>query len=321
MQGVEVSEKPIGITSGGQRMLTLLAPQLRTEQGGTLMRAKAVLLTLTAALVMTMGLTGCGNRDNMSTKSVRQHNMNYGKDGVRPLGTDNRFNANRYNTNFSGDGLRSYNMNEFGPDGYSRGNIYDGGYRTNNFSNGTYHNYGFNSGRYGTHSANKLEMNQKLANKIASIKGVKSAHVMKTNNNNAYVAVVTDHTSKGVHSKSVKPGHGTRPYSAGTDRTYFGSYDGTSNVNDNISGDLKAHISNAVKKEDPSCNNVYVSANPDFVNRMNEYSKQVGAGHPIAGFANEFSEMVYRLFPTNVTNQSYNHPSRLHNMAPGTGTR
>ncbi|GAV15449.1 YhcN/YlaJ family sporulation lipoprotein [Paenibacillus sp. NAIST15-1] len=297
------------------------------------MRAKAVLLTLTAALVMTMGLTGCGNRDNMSTKSVRQHNMNYGNDGVRPLGTDHRYNANRYNTNFSGDGLRSYNMNQFSPDGYTRGYGYDGGYRTNNFNNGTYGQYGtygYNGsygnngtygnnaygGRYGTHSANKLEMNQKLAKKIASIKGVKSAHVMMTNNNNAYVAVVTDHTSKGVHSKSVKPGHGPRPYSAGS----LGSYDGTSNVNDNISGDLKAHIANAVKKEDPSCNNVYVSANPDFVNRMNEYSKQVGAGHPIAGFANEFSEMVYRLFPTNVTNQSYNHPTRLHNMAPGTGT-
>lgn len=289
------------------------------------MRAKAVLLTLTAALVMTMGLTGCGNRDNVSTKSVRQHNMNYGNDGVRPLGTDYRYNANRYNTNFSGDGLRSYNMNEFGPDGNTRGYGYDGGYRTNNYGNGTYRNSGFNGGRYGTHSANKLEMNQKLANKIASIKGVKSAHVMVTNNNNAYVAVVTDHAANGVHSKSVKPGHGPRPYSAGprpysagTDRTYLGSYDGTSNVNDNISSDLKGHIANAVKKENPNCNNVYVSENPDFVSRMNEYSKQVAAGHPIAGFANEFSEMVYRLFPTNVTNQSYNHPTRLHNMAPGT---
>ncbi|WP_430112311.1 YhcN/YlaJ family sporulation lipoprotein [Paenibacillus sp. B1-33] len=279
------------------------------------MQAKAVLLTLTAALVMTMGITGCGNR-NMSTKSVRQHNY----DGINPLGTDHRYNANRYNTNFQGDGLRSYS-NDFGPDGY-RSNNY-------NYGNGTYRNYGYNrmdgfnrmdgynrmdGGRYGAHSVNKMEMSQKIANKLTSVKGVKSAHVMLTNNNNAYVAVVTDHTTSGMKSKSHPAGRGPRPYSAGN----LGAYDGTPAGNDNVSTSVKEHIANVVKKEAPNCNNVYVSANPDFVNRMNDYSKQAAAGHPIAGFTNEFQELVYRLFPTNAASQSYNQPTRIHNMAPGT---
>lgn len=279
------------------------------------MRARAFLLTMTAALVMTMGLTGCMQRDNVTTKNVRQNNINRTQDGVRPLGTDYRFNANRYNTNFQGDGLR----NNFGLDGYNRGNGFFDGFQGNNYGGyGNYRNYGTNrmdggGGRYGVHNANRMEMSQKIANKLASIKGVKSANVLLTNNN-AYVAVVTDNKATGANHG----GTGPRPYSAGSDRTYFGSYDGTPAMNDNVSAQVKENIANVVKKEAPNCNNVYVSANPDFVNRMNEYNKQATAGQPIAGFANEFQEMVYRLFPTNAANQYNNQPNQMNNMAPGT---
>ncbi|MBG9734599.1 YhcN/YlaJ family sporulation lipoprotein [Paenibacillus alvei] len=277
------------------------------------MRARAFLLTMTAALVMTMGLTGCMQRDNVTTRNVRQNNINRTQDGVRPLGTDYRFNANRYNTNFQGDGLR----NDFGLDGNNRGNGFFDGFQGNNYGGyGNYRNYGYNrmdGGRYGVHTANKMEMSQKIANRLASIKGVKSANVLLTNNN-AYVAVVTDNKPKGAKHG----GTGPRPYSAGSDRTYFGSYDGTPAMNENVSAQVKENIANLVKKEAPNCNNVYVSANPDFVNRMNEYNKQASAGNPIAGFTNEFQEMVYRLFPTNATNQNFNNPTRMNNMAPGT---
>ncbi|MNC30382.1 Lipoprotein YhcN precursor [compost metagenome] len=73
---------------------------------------------------------------------------------------------------------------------------------------------------------------------------------------------------------------------------------GTNGMNDTVTQDMKDKIAAEVQKYDKNIDNVYVSANPDFVERANFYAQEFRAGHPLKGFAQEFSTMVGRIFPT-----------------------
>ncbi|MNB94937.1 Lipoprotein YhcN precursor [compost metagenome] len=67
--------------------------------------------------------------------------------------------------------------------------------------------------------------------------------------------------------------------------------------NEDVTKDMKDRIASVVKKHNPAIKNVYVSANPDFVERANYYAEEARAGHPLKGFAKEFGTMVERIFP------------------------
>ncbi|MBR8645716.1 YhcN/YlaJ family sporulation lipoprotein [[Brevibacterium] frigoritolerans] len=41
-----------------------------------------------------------------------------------------------------------------------------------------------------------------------------------------------------------------------------------------------------------------MSANPDFVQRMDRYANDIENGKPVEGFAEEFRELVTRIFPS-----------------------
>ncbi|WP_277472805.1 MULTISPECIES: YhcN/YlaJ family sporulation lipoprotein [unclassified Paenibacillus] len=70
------------------------------------------------------------------------------------------------------------------------------------------------------------------------------------------------------------------------------------NTSDDVTSEMKDRIAAEVKKVNPSIKNVYVSANPDFVERADYYAREARAGHPLKGFAKEFGTMVERIFPT-----------------------
>lgn len=65
-----------------------------------------------------------------------------------------------------------------------------------------------------------------------------------------------------------------------------------------VTKEVKDKIAVLVKKSERNITNVYVSANPDFVERANVYADEFRAGHPLSGFAGEFRTMVERIFPT-----------------------
>ncbi|MGN7763402.1 YhcN/YlaJ family sporulation lipoprotein [Paenibacillus sp. 22594] len=99
--------------------------------------------------------------------------------------------------------------------------------------------------------------------------------------------------------RSMGTAAGTRtitPYSTN------GMTNGTNNTgtltNDTVTRELKDKIAAEVRQYDKNIDNVYVSANPDFVERANFYAQEFRAGHPLRGFAREFSTMVERIFPT-----------------------
>jgi len=67
---------------------------------------------------------------------------------------------------------------------------------------------------------------------------------------------------------------------------------------EDVTEEMKDKIAAEVKRYNSGIDNVYVSANPDFVERADFYAQEVRAGHPLKGFANEFRTMVERIFPT-----------------------
>jgi spore cortex protein len=109
---------------------------------------------------------------------------------------------------------------------------------------------------------NQLRFGDEAKAKVEDLDEVKTAHIIMTDRA-AYVAVVLKDDETG-----------------------------------NVRKDLENKISDRVKSTDSDIQNVYVSSNPDFVDRMSDYGDKIQNGKPIRGLFDEFSEMVQRVFPT-----------------------
>jgi len=147
----------------------------------------------------------------------------------------------------------------------------------------------------GNHKNYRMEMSKEIADRIVKIEGIKSSHVVLTDNN-AYVAVsFEDDHVKGDQKLMSR----TNVAQMGTDAVdMHRRMNTTATGHDKLTADLKNKVSNAVKEMRPQTGHVYVSANPDFVGRMKGYATDFSLGHPIQGFITEFNAMVDRVFPT-----------------------
>ncbi|MEH7346852.1 YhcN/YlaJ family sporulation lipoprotein [Bacillus sp. JJ1532] len=110
-------------------------------------------------------------------------------------------------------------------------------------------------------NSSKMRVADRAADKIVSMPEVDHANVIVTDNN-AYVAARLVNKQNG------------------------------------LSRDIERKISDQVKSVDRSINDVYVSVNPDFYDRMNNYSNDIRNGQPVEGLFDEFSTTVRRVFPT-----------------------
>ncbi|MEA3319250.1 MAG: YhcN/YlaJ family sporulation lipoprotein [Bacillota bacterium] len=108
----------------------------------------------------------------------------------------------------------------------------------------------------------RLEVAEEASKKITNLKEVESCSIIVTNRN-AYVAAVLEGEGK-----------------------------------QELTKDVEEKIANQVRKSDGSIRNVYVSVNPEFVDRMEGYTNDIREGRPVAGIFDEFTEVVQRLFPT-----------------------
>jgi spore cortex protein len=61
------------------------------------------------------------------------------------------------------------------------------------------------------------------------------------------------------------------------------------NDHQQLSRQIEDRIAQQVRTVDRSVNNVYVSTNPDFVDRINGYVKKAQQGRPVAGGLEEFN--------------------------------
>ncbi|KAA9025746.1 YhcN/YlaJ family sporulation lipoprotein [Niallia endozanthoxylica] len=109
---------------------------------------------------------------------------------------------------------------------------------------------------------NHIEVADRAAEKIAQMREVDRANVIVTDNNAYVAAKLADNADNGLTSY------------------------------------VEKRISDMVKAAYPEIEHVYVSVNPDFYKRTTSYAEDIRNGRPVAGFFDEFSELVRRVFPT-----------------------
>lgn len=104
---------------------------------------------------------------------------------------------------------------------------------------------------------------KEAADRVSNLKEVRRAIVLVTGNN-AYVAVMLNNRSRGELPKT-----------------------------------FENKIAREVKKADNTIDNVYVTTNPDFYNRVTDFGNELRKGHPVKGLYDQISSAVNRVFPNN----------------------
>ncbi len=67
--------------------------------------------------------------------------------------------------------------------------------------------------------------------------------------------------------------------------------------NGDVNDEMKKKVSDQVQAADQNINEVFVSSNPDFMERMRGYRDDIQNGKPVRGLLDQFSETVQRIFP------------------------
>ncbi|WP_169085333.1 YhcN/YlaJ family sporulation lipoprotein [Paenibacillus sp. PL91] len=213
---------------------------------------------LTAGLLLSTLLSGCMEKQgDLGNKNIRSNSIRYDANGN--LLKDKRFAHDQMNemNRVNGRRLNSNNV-------------------------------------IGSHKNYRMEMSEAIAKKITDMGAVKSAYVLLTDHN-AYVAVSLDEDQPKVESKMMSR----------TNSGYMGQegarisrrMSSLSTGHHMLTNQIKDEIAKEVRRLKPGVEHVYVSANPDFVGRMNAYMNDVKLGHPIQGFIAEFNAMAERIFP------------------------
>jgi spore cortex protein len=183
-------------------------------------------------------------------------------------GTDNNNVNDTAMRNQDNNNLRNVNYN---PNQYNNNADHNANYNVThnadrNGLNNTNRNYDHNNVNRNVtnvnNNNNRLDVADKAAEKIVSMREVDQANVIVTNNN-AYVAAKL-----------------------------------TNNTGDRLDKKVEKKISDVVKSTDPNIDHVYVSSNPDFYTRTTSYANDIRNGRPVAGFFDEFNTLVRRVFPT-----------------------
>lgn len=129
----------------------------------------------------------------------------------------------------------------------------------------------------------RLDVAEDAADKVAELEEVDRATVLVTDNN-AYVDVVLNNND----------GTGTDNNNNDNDTT---TDTNNATAEDELSKELEDKVAEKVREVNQDIENVYVSLNPEFVERMNDYQTRINEGEPIEGFFEEFGEAVRNVFP------------------------
>jgi len=230
---------------------------------------KTIKLAVLASIVA-VAATGCGARhegsgtnDGMKTSNYRPFQYGTGNTKDMRLGFD-RYQTADPNLIRDNDSMRHGLNRDNGITGYDQDGVNNWrDYKDQRgMAGGAYPGAGAPAD--GLHRNTKMEAAQDIANQLTAIEPVRNCNVLLTDNN-AYVAVST---------KNGEDLEGSQ--------------------------DVKNRIAEQVKAMRPNVQNVHVSANPDFVSRINGYMQDMQAGKPVSGMMEEFNTMVQRMFPTNV---------------------
>ncbi|PAE06745.1 hypothetical protein CHI12_14865 [Terribacillus saccharophilus] len=134
----------------------------------------------------------------------------------------------------------------------------------------------------------RYQVSDDVAKKVEEVEGVDRAYVFTTDNN-AFVAVdMKDDNNNGNNGNNGNSGNN------GMGNTATGD-----NNNNEVTDKMKKDVEKAVKSVDEDIDNVYVSADPDFLGMAEDYNNKIDEGQPVKGFFLEFGNMLNRVFPNN----------------------
>jgi YhcN/YlaJ family sporulation lipoprotein len=132
----------------------------------------------------------------------------------------------------------------------------------------------------GMHNNKHLTNSQETARAITKINEVRSATVLLSDNN-AYVGIVIN---------APRYGQG---------QNFMGKPNRNGPGMDTVNDALRTKITDEVKKVNPSIQNVYISADPQFIHSFKGFSDQVIHGNPIKSFISQFNDSMRKSFPLN----------------------
>ncbi|RIX52454.1 hypothetical protein D3P08_13350 [Paenibacillus nanensis] len=226
------------------------------------MRNKWALLS--AGVLLGTMLTGCGmeNQGDLGNKNLKTNQVRY--DAFGNIARDKRFANDMMNERNRVSGNQAHNNN-----------------------------------LVGSHKNYRLEMSSEAADRIKTIGQVRASYVMLADKN-AYVAVSLHDTGNQGNAKMMSR---TNMGFLGRDGAAAGKrMSSLSTGEEKLSEELKAQIAGVVKDMYPQIGHIYISANPEFVGRMNAYMNDAVLGYPVQNYVMEFNAMVERVFPAAKTN-------------------
>jgi hypothetical protein len=168
--------------------------------------------------------------------------------------------------------------------------------------------YGASSLSGNRHENKKLEYSKELSTALSDMNGVYSGLVMVTDKN-AYAAFMFDNSATGSKGRgtpresnyigSTRGMYDTRTGNQTADpnqiatgiNTYF-----TEKNPDNLSSEFKQQIAYTLREKNPQIEEVYITANRDFINQMNVYYTESVHGVDLNHYLNDFNKLVKQHF-------------------------
>lgn len=138
-----------------------------------------------------------------------------------------------------------------------------------------------------------------VASTVEQMPGVDKASIIITETN-AYVALVMDghnidqeaHSDVKAHSVTPKGGVGLFGTDKGANRLNWSDPGGLSHA---MADRISAHV---LSRAQPKVQRVFVSANPNFAQRIRFYTTEHERGVDLSVYMNEFNTMIQRVFPS-----------------------
>ncbi|MBP2002150.1 hypothetical protein J2Z69_003207 [Paenibacillus shirakamiensis] len=193
--------------------------------------------------------------------------------------------------------------------------------------------YGTGMGSYGTNSTGS---NSNIMNSTGLGNGTGSGPINGMGNSGMSGTGMsgTGSSNMGIHGSNKTYGTGNNSGTYGSYSNTRGNYDtnsirgnrgtngsyGTNSTGtmDYVPQALKSEIERKIKMTAPHIQNVYISAHPEFVSRVNGYATQSIGGQALQGVENDFSTLIQRIFPSR--NGTMTGPSGL-NVTPQNNSR
>ena len=256
-------------------------------------------VSITAALLLGSAmLTGCGGMDNASTGNHNVHSNTVAGSNEGPIRTNqesrgrHKIGSMEMNKELADrieavSGVRAANVVTTGHSAYVAVTLDSGAGADSERGMGM---NGVNDMRAREYASRARGMNAGGFTDDNATDGDMAGYGMNRRGRNGAGANGNGMSARGMGMRSADTGMTDRATAPGR---MYGSDD-----QGNVTREMKDRIANVVKQQNADIQNVYVSANPDFVERVNGYGEKFQAGHPMAGFISEFSTMVERMFPS-----------------------